>query len=142
MNLWVNVRGAMEAGRVVPLLAALGSGGTVTMQFREDSLTSSRDWNPHGEAGRTTAEFTDTTISLPALLALARAAPPVALLKIDCEGCEYDVVPDMTEADMAGIRAMVGEAHHGGMASIGRRVPPMDRVHLTHKRMCDRWGLC
>ncbi len=142
VNLWVNARDAMAAGRIVPLLAALGDGKTVTMQFREGSLTSSRDWNPHSEAGRTTAEFTLTTITLPALLALARTAPPIALLKIDCEGCEYDVVPDMTEAEMAGIRAMVGEAHFGGMQSSRRRVPPMDRVELTHRRMCDRWMLC
>ncbi len=142
VNLWVNARGAMEAGRIVPLLAALGDGGNVTMQFRADSLTSSRDWNPRKEAGRTTAEFRLATLSLPALLARARAAPPVALLKMDCEGCEYDVVPAMTEEDMAGVRAMVGEAHFGSMKRSGRRVPPTDRVRLTHQRMCDRWGLC
>ena len=145
VNLWLNVPSDMATGRIVPIFAAMGrDGGAATFQFREDSLTSSRDWNPLSESWRTTANFTLPTMSFSSLLRAAGADPEaaVSLLKLDCEGCEYDVVPDLSAAQMAAIHRAVAETHYDGMLKNGRPVPPLGRAELTHARLCRRWRVC
>ena len=38
----------------------------------------------------------------------------VDLLKMDCEGCEYDVLMNLKREELAKIRSMVVEYHNGG----------------------------
>jgi len=148
VNLWLNVRHEMQRGVIVPTLHALSSvdGATVTMQFREDSTTSSRDWNPDSEDWRTTLNVSIQTISLPSLLHDVFPAilkfPPIDLLKIDCEGCEYDVIPALSEEHISSISHAVAETHYDGMLKNGRAGPPVSQVERTHQRLCQQWSVC
>ena len=52
------------------------------------------------------------TRSVAAMLANASAAGIIHVLKVDCEGCEYEVLPDMYAYGMlGGVRRIVGEVH-------------------------------
>eukprot|EP01052_Picozoa_sp_SAG31_P037199 SAG31_NODE_4766_length_2970_cov_2.727969_2_plen_179_part_00 len=133
----------------MPKLAALASadGGTTTMQFRADSTTSSRDWNPRSEDWRTTVNITMPTTSLPSLLGAAEGAglPTIDLLKIDCEGCEYDVIPALNGVQLGAISRVVAELHHDGMLKNGQvksKRPAISKVQVTHDTLCRRYDVC
>lgn len=144
INLWINVREDMENGKISTALAALGDqdGKRVKFQFRADSLTSSRDWNPKSEDHRTTMEVSLVTKRLDSLLAAHNIleTQPIILLKLDCEGCEYDVIPGMGENMLNRTLEVAGETHIGDMLRSGRK-PSRDKVVLTHGILCERWQI-
>ncbi len=143
-NLWLNEPAAMAARRIVPAFAALGrNGGAAHLQLREGSLTSSRGWNPASEWTRTTANLTVPTVSLSSLLRAVKLNPTeISLLKLDCEGCEYDFVPALTPDQISAISRVVGETHYHEMLRSGRPIPPRSAADLTHDRLCRHWHLC
>ena len=143
INLWSNVREDMLAGRVVSILAAIGGlqKKEIKFQFRADSLTSARDWNPSSEDWRTTMEVKLHTRNLEEMLEENKIPPssPILLLKLDCEGCEYDAVPDFSENFMKRVQGVTGELHYNWMVSNKRKLPPKDKVDLTQHILCTRW---
>lgn len=104
-------------GRVTVLRAAVGtSPGTAGLQLVEHSLGTRL---ARGGGSQVTVEVQ----TLPRLLADA-GMDDVDLLKIDCEGMEYEVLEAMGSEGLRGIRALVCEYH----PEPGRDVSSLDRV--------------
>ena len=62
---------------------------------------------------------------------------PISWFKLDCEGCEYDLIPLMSDAEWAAIKSMSGELHFDDIAYWNKKfLPPRDKVEVTHKRVC------
>jgi len=117
-------------------------GGTMTMRWRSGSTTSTRNWSPSLEQG--VARFgqqIDISVPLKTLQTILQHAAvadekvvEVAVMKVDCEGCEYSWVPSIPRAQFAAIRKMVGELHFGYIPE--ERQPSFQAAHDTHRRLC------
>lgn len=57
------------------------------------------------------------------------------IMKVDCEGCEYAVIPALTEPEFLRIDDMIGEIHWGYIGEANR--PTLAVAHTTHHRMCQ-----
>jgi FkbM family methyltransferase len=141
INLWMNLPAEyMMSGRLVSALAAIGGrdGERLTMQFRDDSLTSTRNWNPDIERSRTLCNVSVELVTLSALLRRTHLDKKIiSWFKLDCEGCEYDLVPLMSDAAWDGIKSMSGELHFDDIAHWNPKfLPPKDKVAITHRRVC------
>jgi len=147
--------------RIYSMLAALGrrdqEGSYLEMKFRAESTITMRPWDEHTRPTRTK--------NVPLIKAPIRtlrsilkeviggnsnttsneqndedAAPSITstnitVLKLDCEGCEYDVVPDWQASEYNAIQHLIGEIHYGFIPL--DRAPSFDRCHATHRRLCQ-----
>jgi hypothetical protein len=91
--------------------------------------------------------ITMPTTSLSSLLGADASAgfPTIDLLKIDCEGCEYDVVPGLSDEQLGAISSVVAELHHDGMLKNGQAAskrPAVSKVQATHEKLCHRYAVC
>jgi hypothetical protein len=61
------------------------------------------------------------------------------VLNIDCEGCEYNVVPAMAETEFNKIDAIIGTTgvHWGYIPK--DKLPSSDRGRRTHERLCSHY---
>ena len=59
----------------------------------------------------------------------------ISMMKIDCEGCEYFVVPALTDKEFAAIRDLVGEVHWGYIPD--KKKPSVKIAVATHRRLCN-----
>lgn len=135
-NLMCNLE-AKQLARISSECVGLGGAkGTIQMTYRPDSTTSTRAWNPKSESKATDIEL-DINIATLSDLMLRTSTPfPIALMKIDCEGCEYSFVPHLSAYEFENIKMMIGEVHYGFMARAGQP-PSKEQADLTHKKMCQ-----
>lgn len=112
-----NIHDNQLQGRVTALSAAVGpSPGTAGLQLIEHSLGTRL---APGGVGQVTVQVQ----TLPRMLADA-GMDEVDLLKIDCEGMEYEVLEAVGPEGLRGIRALVCEYH----PEPGRDVSSLDRL--------------
>lgn len=139
----------VASGRIVSELAALGAdtsstgeGGTLRLQYRPRTSTSSRDWNPDAKAGWTMCNITVQVVSLRTLLKRRLLSDQwITWLKMDCEGCEYQVVPDMTLAELHRIRSASGEFHVSHIAQWNpKMLPDFAKVERTVGAICPKFS--
>ena len=109
------------------------------MMWRPTSTTSTRSWTPKSEHKADDIELTVHMRTMRAILAegMPDDLPydtPISVMNLDCEGCEYDVVPSFTEADYDAIDIVLGEIHWGYIPS--EKLPSSDRAEKTHQRLC------
>lgn len=134
----------VSSGRIRSELAALGADtdGALRMQYRPKTSTSSRNWNPDNEASWAMCNITVQFVSLRTLLTRQSLSDQrIAWLKMDCEGCEYQVVPDMSPAELARIGAVSGEFHVSHIAQWNpKMLPDFDRVARTLRGICPKFS--
>jgi hypothetical protein len=58
----------------------------------------------------------------------------IDVLNLDCEGCEYNIIPALSEMDFEAIRVVLGQVHWGDIPTM--KLPSSQRAQTTHKRLC------
>jgi len=102
--------GAFREGRagVLPLHAgATANGRNVSIAMDPRYSKNAQTVDTSGPGHRVVR-----TVALPAYLAGLGAAAPLAVLKLDCEGCEFEVLPELERSGvLARAGRVVGELH-------------------------------
>ena len=109
--------------------------GTTKMMYRPSSTTSTRNWNPNSEYNPSEdIEFDIHISSLDTVLAETSNQYPITMMKLDCEGCEYEFLPSLS--GQTKIKDMVGEIHYGFMAQFNKE-PSAEKIMAAHNRVCS-----
>lgn len=133
-----------------PILAGVGtkhhddSDSMMKMVWRPSMTTATRSWNP--EKDYDFAEDIELMVRLRTLRSiLAEATPedlppgtPVSVLNLDCEGCEYNLVPSLHDASFRSTGLMLGRTNWGYIPTIKK--PSSDRARETHRRVCTHYN--
>lgn len=114
------------------------------MIWRPSMTTATRSWNPEREFDY--AVDIELTVHLRTLKAiLAEATPedlpmgtPVSVLNLDCEGCEYNLIPSMHETTFNSIGLILGRTNWGYIPPIKK--PSSVRARETHQRVCQHYN--
>ena len=148
LNLVCNLS-SQRLSNVHSQLAALGGtdddGTALQLQWRPTSTITVRGWDEkdvsrlrsRSSTASSPLSFTTPVRTLRGLLSqIYGSAPhPVDVFKIDCEGCEYNVIPDLTTEELESIHTMIGEIHYGFIPL--ERAPSKQRAETTHQRLCE-----
>lgn len=59
----------------------------------------------------------------------------IAVLNVDCEGCEYNLIPGLSEKDFQAISSILGQLHWGYIPVM--KLPSSQRARNTHQRLCQ-----
>jgi FkbM family methyltransferase len=107
-----NVALNSAAGRVAALQQAVGPDGHLTLNVEADNddIHSSAYWYDGAEARQVESVSLDTLIA-------EHNLDRIDLLKVDCEGGEYDILPTATDDALAKVAAVVAELHDIGPAT-------------------------
>lgn len=135
--LWVALSLNALMTRAAPFCTPFDCAGTMTMEYRPWSTTSTRDWSPKSERDHRTIDITVHLKTLKMIFNEAKIAldTRMKIMKVDCEGCEYAVIPALTEPEFLRIDDMIGEIHWGYIGEANR--PSLAVAHMTHHRMCQ-----
>ena len=135
---------------VHPILAGVGTkhhddnDSMMKMVWKPSMTTSTRNWNI--EKDFDFGKDIELTVHLRTLRAiLAEATPedlplgtPISVLNLDCEGCEYNLIPSMHEASFKSIRLILGRTNWG-FIPVSKK-PSSERAEDTHKRLCTHYN--
>ena len=135
---------------VHPILAGVGTkhhddnDSMMKMVWRPSMTTATRSWNP--EKDYDFAVDIDLTVRLRTMRAiLAEATPedlppgtPISVLNLDCEGCEYNLIPSMHEASFRSVGLVLGRTNWGYIPTIKK--PSSERARQTHERVCTHYN--
>ena len=109
------------------------------LMWRPTSTTSTRSWTPADEFGPDDIELLVRLRKLKSILAEAdvyRSTPNMMdVLNLDCQGCEYNLVPALTEDEFDSIPNVIGGVHWGYIPP--SKLPSSDRGRRTHERLCQ-----
>lgn len=106
--------------------------------------TATRSWNP--EKDFDFAVDMELTVHLRTLRSiLAEATPdnlplgtPISVLNLDCEGCEYNLIPSMHETTFNSVGLILGRTNWGFIPKIKK--PSSERGKNTHERLCSHYN--
>mmetsp|Transcript_13395 Transcript_13395/g.28307 ORF Transcript_13395/g.28307 Transcript_13395/m.28307 type:complete len:523 (+) Transcript_13395:1-1569(+) len=135
---------------VHPILAGVGtkhhddSDSMMKMTWKPSLTTATRSWSPEKEFDF--AKDIELTVHLRTLRAiLAEATPddlplgtPISVLNLDCEGCEYNLIPSMHDTTFNSIGIIMGRTNWGYIPKIKK--PSSDRAKTTHQRVCAHYN--
>jgi hypothetical protein len=117
-------------------------GQSVQMMWGPSSTTSTSAWTERAKYKKGVA--VELSIPLRTIRSILQEYIPVTktnpnyfnsiVMKVDCEGCEYNAIPDMSEEESDAITVMVGEIHWGYIPP--QKLPSSARGEITHRRMC------
>eukprot|EP00571_Detonula_confervacea_P002656 CAMPEP_0172323482 /NCGR_PEP_ID=MMETSP1058-20130122/48840_1 /TAXON_ID=83371 /ORGANISM="Detonula confervacea, Strain CCMP 353" /LENGTH=582 /DNA_ID=CAMNT_0013039489 /DNA_START=301 /DNA_END=2049 /DNA_ORIENTATION=- len=133
-----------------PILAGVGTrhhddnDSMMKMVWRPSMTTATRSWNP--EQDFDFAVDIELVVHLRTLRAiLAEATPedlplgtPISVLNLDCEGCEYNLIPSMHETSFNSIGVILGRTNWGYIPTIKK--PSSHRARETHERVCTHYN--
>mmetsp|Transcript_37273 Transcript_37273/g.68487 ORF Transcript_37273/g.68487 Transcript_37273/m.68487 type:complete len:657 (+) Transcript_37273:138-2108(+) len=133
-----------------PILAGVGTkhhddnDSMMKMIWKPSMTTATRNWNP--EKDFDFAVDIELMVHLRTLRAiLAEATPedlplgtPISVLNLDCEGCEYNLIPSMHETSFNSIGVILGRTNWGYIPTIKK--PSSERARETHKRVCTHYN--
>mmetsp|Transcript_37929 Transcript_37929/g.70087 ORF Transcript_37929/g.70087 Transcript_37929/m.70087 type:complete len:667 (+) Transcript_37929:97-2097(+) len=133
-----------------PILAGVGTkhhddnDSMMKMLWRPSETTATRNWNP--ENNFDFASDLELVVHLRTLRAiLAEATPedlplgtPISVLNLDCEGCEYNLIPSMHETSFNSIGVILGRTNWGYIPVIKK--PSSVRARETHERVCTHYN--
>ena len=107
------------------------------LMWRPTATTSTRAWTPSSEYNSDDLELVVRLQRLKQILAEAGVYDihKIDVLNIDCEGCEYNVIPALTEDEFDAIPTVLGAAHWGYIPT--SKLPSSGRGSKTHKRLCS-----
>lgn len=106
------------------------------MMWRPTSTTSTRSWTPSEEFKPDDVEIIVRLRQLKSILAEANVitqSPDV--LNLDCQGCEYNVIPALSEEEYERIPTVMGGVHWGYIKP--NKLPSSARGRTTHQRLCS-----
>ena len=135
---------------VHPILAGVGikhhedNDSMMNMIWKPSMTTATRSWNPEQEF-----DFgvdIELVVHLRTLRAiLAEATPedlplgtPISVLNLDCEGCEYNLIPSLHETSFNSIGVILGRTNWGFIPTIKK--PSSHRARETHERVCTHYN--
>jgi len=133
-----------------PVLGGIGTkhhddnDSMMKMVWRPSSTTATRNWNPEKQFDF--AVDMELVVRLRTLRSiLAEATPedlplgtPISVLNLDCEGCEYNLIPSMHETSFNSIGVILGRTNWGYIPTIKK--PSSERARDTHKRVCTHYN--
>jgi FkbM family methyltransferase len=133
-----------------PILAGVGTKHhddndyMMKMIWRPSMTTSTRSWSE--EKVFDFATDMELTVHLRTLRSiLAEATPddlplgtPISVLNLDCEGCEYNLIPSMHETTFSSVGLILGRTNWGFIPNIKK--PSSERGTSTHKRLCTQYN--
>jgi|Transcript_11449 FkbM family methyltransferase len=133
-----------------PILAGVGTKHhadndyMMKMVWRSSMTTATRSWNPEKEFDF--AFDMELVVHLrPLRSILAEATPedlplgtPISILNLDCEGCEYNLIPPMPESSFNSIGLILGRTNWGFIPLIKK--PSSERAKSTHERLCTHYN--
>ena len=133
-----------------PILAGVGTKHhddndyMMKMIWRPSMTTATRSWNE--EKAFDFAEDMELTVHLRTLRSiLAEATPddlplgtPISVLNLDCEGCEYNLIPSMHETTFNSVGLILGRTNWGFIPKIKK--PSSERGKSTHERLCTHYN--
>jgi FkbM family methyltransferase len=123
------------------LLAGVGPHHQETMAakllWRPAATTSTRSWTPAEERVSEDVELMVQLKSWKSILAEADvySSHHIDVLHIDCEGCEYNLIPSLTDSEYGSIDTVMGDLHWGYIPK--SKLPSSERGKLTHNRLCQ-----
>ncbi len=148
LNLRCNLAKA-ELSNIKVVLAGVGPNSEdednmmAKLMWRPTSTTSTRSWTPAEEFGSEDVELLVRLRKLRSILAEAdvyltdnRSTPSmVDVLNLDCQGCEYNLIPALTEEQFDAIPNVMGNVHWGYIPV--SKLPSSERGKKTHERLCQ-----
>jgi len=147
MNLVCN----LPSGSKIPQSILSGVGpkhdGMNKMMWRPASTGTTRAWTPKTERTDEDIELVVRLRTLRSIIAEATAdeemesedRPPM-VLNMDCEGCEYNVIPAMTDREFDSFGTIIGTTGvHWGYIPEDKR-PSSKRGRETHKKLCSHFN--
>jgi FkbM family methyltransferase len=104
--------------------------------WRPHATTSTRAWTPSSERESTDVELTIKLRPWHTLLSQAGISPKqrIDVLNVDCEGCEYNLIPSLSEDAYDAISTVMGGVHWGYIPQ--HKKPSSQRAKETHERLC------
>lgn len=103
--------------------------------WRPTATTSTRSWTPSSER---TPDDLELAVKLRPWTQILREADiprdKIDVLNVDCEGCEYNLIPSLDDADLDNISTIMGNVHWGYIPLAKK--PSSSRARLTHQRLC------
>lgn len=132
------------------VLAGVGAahhedGDTMTkMLWRPSMTTATRTWSSQEDINK--EKDIELVVKLRTLRSvLAEATPddlplgtPISVMNLDCEGCEYNLVPSMHETSFRSIGVLLGRTNWGFIPTIKK--PSSERGRSTHGRVCSHYN--
>jgi FkbM family methyltransferase len=110
------------------------------MLWRSKSTTSTRAWSPKDEDknsfGEKEFELVVRLKKLRSVLAEADIYGPhtIDVMNIDCSGCEYNLIPALSDKEFDAIPTVMGGVHWGYIPI--SKLPSSTRAKTTHERLC------
>lgn len=131
-----------ELKKIKVILAGVGSNTDeeddlmAKLMWRPSSTTSTRSWTPADEHKTRDVELTVRLRKLKSILAEADVIRPthVDVMNLDCQGCEYNLIPALTKEEYEEIPTVMGEVHWGYINP--SKLPSSERGKITHQRLC------
>jgi len=105
------------------------------LMWRPTSTTSTRSWTPSEEFKSDDVELIVRLRRLKSILAEANVIQtPIDVMNLDCQGCEYNLIPALSEEEYEAIPTVMGGVHWGYIKP--NKLPSSARGKTTHKRLC------
>lgn len=109
------------------------------LMWRPTSTTSTRAWTPAAEQSPQDVELFVRLKKLRSILAevdiVLDEKKNIDVLNLDCQGCEYNLIPALSERDFDAIRNVMGNVHWGYIPL--QKLPSSERGRQTHQRVCQ-----
>eukprot|EP00536_Pseudo-nitzschia_multiseries_P014624 jgi/Psemu1/246200/estExt_Genewise1.C_7410001 len=104
--------------------------------WRPASTTSTRSWTQADENKGDEVELLVRLRKLKSILAEADVLRPehIDVLNLDCEGCEYNLIPSLSQDEFEKIPSILGQVHWGFINP--NKLPSSERGRITHQRLC------
>lgn len=107
---------------------------SANFMWRPTSTTSTRSWTPESEKQDNDEELVVPLRNFKSIMAEARV-DHVDVLNLDCQGCEYNMIPTMTKEEFEEIPTVMGSVHWGYIDI--KKLPSSMRGETTHQRLCE-----
>jgi len=121
------------------LLSGVGPSTMTQMakvMWRPSATTSTRSWTPATEKQYGDMELAIKLRPWHSILAEARVdGTKIDVLNVDCEGCEYNLVPSLSDTEWDAIPTVMGSLHWGYIPK--QKLPSSSRARQTHERLCQ-----
>jgi FkbM family methyltransferase len=106
------------------------------LMWRPTSTTSTRSWTPSTEFQEDDVELVVELHQLKSILLEARVERlnHIDVLNVDCQGCEYNMVPNLIEEEFKDIPTVMGNVHWGYIKP--SKLPSSTRGRTTHQFLC------
>jgi FkbM family methyltransferase len=106
------------------------------LMWRPTATTSTRAWTPSEEQNENDMELLVRLRRLKSVLAEADVyGVNIDVLNVDCEGCEYNLIPALSDAEFDAIPTVMGGVHWGYIPT--PKLPSSERAKVTHERLCQ-----